>query len=74
MWLMAIPAAPCAYPLRLLQRRKNRCHPYRMDRILAIDEPIEFIRVHEKGEGLGGKLEDGTRCMLRMIIVRQKEV
>lgn len=74
MWLMAIPAAPFAYPLRLLQRWKNRHHPYQMDGILAMDELIEFIRIHEKGEGLGGRLEDGTGCMLRMIMVQQEGV
>ncbi len=74
MWLMAIPGVLFAYPLRLFKTLKKKRHPYKMDGILEVDELIEFIRLHEKGEGLGGNLEDGVGCIARMMMVQQEDV
>ena len=74
MWLMAIPAVIFAYPLRLFKRWKKRRNPYKMDGILEMDELIEFIRLHEKGEGCGGSLEDGAGRIVRMMMVQQEDV
>lgn len=74
MWLMAIPGILFAYPLRLFKTWKKKRHPYKMDGILEIDELIEFIRLHEQSEGLGGRLEDGVGCIVRMMIVQQEDV
>jgi len=74
MWLMAIPGVLFAYPLRLFKTWKKKRHPYKMDGILELDELIEFIRLHEHGEGLGGRLEDGVGCIVRMMMVQQEDV
>lgn len=74
MYLMAIPSSGFAYALRLFKRWKKKGQPYRMDGILDVDELIEFVRLHEKGELLGGKLEDGAGMLIRMMMVQQEEV
>lgn len=53
---------------------KKKRDPYKMDGILEIEELIEFIRLHEHGVGLGGRLEDGVGCIARMMMVQQEDV
>ena len=74
MWLMAVPACMFAYPLRVFKRWQKSRFPYRMDGILGLEELVEFVRLHEKGEGFGGTLEDGAGCIVRMMMVQHEEI
>ena len=72
MWMMVLPALPLAFTLRKLKQWRNQGQSYTMDGILTMDELIEFIRLHEISEGLGGCLTSDTSLAIRLELVRQK--
>lgn len=68
MWLAAPVIVLPAYALRRLKQWKKRGQQAHMEGLLPLNELIELIYLHEKGQGYGGTLNDhvgkAMRCLL----------
>ena len=58
MWLSAPVTVLPAYALQQLRKWRKRGQQPHMDGLLPLNELIEFIHLHEKGQGYGGTLDD----------------
>ena len=71
MYVLAVPAAIPAYGLRLLKRWRLRDRSGDMEGLLSTEELLEFVRLHEKGENMGGRLDDDLGKMIRSLLQKQ---
>ena len=71
MWFSAPVTVLPAFALRLLQQRRKRGQPVHMDGLLTLNELLEFIRLHEKGQGYGGTLDDHVGKVIRDLLEGQ---
>ena len=71
MWLSAPITLLPAYALRQIKQWRKRGQQPHMDGILPLDELIEFIHLHEKGQGNGGTLEDHVGKAMRDLLKGQ---
>lgn len=60
-----------AYALRRLKQWRKRGQPVHMDGLLPLNELIEFIHIHEKGQGYGGTLDDHVGKAMRKLLEGQ---
>lgn len=74
MWSTAPVTVLPAYALRRLKRWKQRSQLAHMEGLLPLDELTEFIRLHEKGQGYGGTLEDHVGKAMRSLLEAQLSV
>lgn len=74
MWFTAPVTALPAYALRRLRRWKRRGQQAYMEGLLPLDELMEFIHLHEKGQGYGGTLDDHVGKAMRNLLERQVSV
>ena len=71
MWLSApITVAP-AYALRRFRRWRKRGQRTLMDGLLSLNELTEFIHLHEKGQNLGGMVDDRVGNAMRALLESQ---
>ena len=71
MWLSAPVTVLPAYALRQLRQWRKRGQQAHMDGLLPLNELIEFIHLHEKGQGYGGTLEDNVGKAIRDLLEGQ---
>lgn len=71
MWLSAPVTVLPAYALRRLRQWRRRGRPVHMDGLLPLNELMEFIRLHEQGQGYGGMLDDHVGKEMRNLLERQ---
>ncbi len=71
MWLSAPVTVLPAYALRRLRQWRKRGQQAHMDGLLPLNELIEFIHLHEKGQGYGGTLEDDVGKAIRDLLEGQ---
>ncbi|KAL9071067.1 MAG: hypothetical protein Q9161_004406 [Pseudevernia consocians] len=71
MWLSAPVTVLPAYALRRLKKWRKRGQQPHMDGLLPLNELIEFIYLHEKGQGYGGTLNDDLGKTIRDLLEGQ---
>ena len=71
MWLSAPVTVLPAYALRRLRQWRKRGQQAHMDGLLPMNELIEFIHLHEKGQGYGGTLENNVGKAIRGLLEGQ---
>lgn len=71
MWLCAPVTVLPAYALQRLKQWRKRGQPVHMDGLLPLNELIEFIRLHEKGQKYGGTLDDNAGKAIRFLLEGQ---
>ena len=71
MWLSAPVTVIPAYALRRLRRWRKRGQKAHMDGLLPLNELVEYIHLHEKGQGYGGTLDDHVGTAIRKLIEEQ---
>ena len=71
MWFSAPVTMVPAYALRRLRRWRKRGQKAHMDGLLPLDELIEYIHIHEKGQGYGGTLDNHVGKAMRDLMEAQ---
>ena len=71
MWLSSPVIVVPAYALRHIKEWKNRGKKTIMDGLLPLDELVEFIRLHEINEKLGGSLDNHVGERMRRLLAAQ---
>ena len=70
--LIMILSAPVAvfpaYGLRRIKQWRKRGQPVHLEGLLPLNELIEFIRLHERGQGFGGTIEDHVGKAVRHLL------
>ena len=71
MWFSAPVTVAPAYALRRFRKWRKRGQNARMDGLLPLDELIEYIHLHEKGQGCGGTLDNHVGKAIRNLMEEQ---
>ena len=71
MWISAPVTLLPAYALRRMKQWRKRGQPVHMDGLLPMNELIEYIHLHEKGQGCGGTLDDHVGKAMRNLLEGQ---
>lgn len=71
MWSTAPVTVLPAYALRRLKQWRRRGQHAHLDGLLPMNELIEFIHLHEKGQGFGGTLDDRVGKSMRDLLQGQ---
>ena len=71
MWFSAPVTMVPAYALRRFRRWRKRGQQAHMDGLLPLDELIEYILLHEKGQGYGGTLDNHVGKAMRDLMEAQ---
>ena len=71
MWFSAPVTMVPAYALRRFRRWRKRGQQAHMDGLLPLDELIEYIHLHEKGQGYGGTLDNHVGKAMRDLMEAQ---
>lgn len=71
MWFSAPVTVAPAYALRRFRKWRKRGQQARMDGLLPLDELIEYIHLHEKGQGCGGTLDNHVGKAIRTLMEEQ---
>lgn len=71
MWFSAPVTVVPAYALGRFRKWRKRGQQARMDGLLPLDELIEYIHLHEKGQGWGGTLDDHVGRAIRTLMEEQ---
>ena len=71
MWFSAPVIMVPAYALRRFRRWRKRGQQAHMDGLLPLNELIEYIHLHEKGQGYGGTLDNHVGKAMRDLMEAQ---
>ena len=71
MWFSAPVTMVPAYALRRFRRWRKRGQQAHIDGLLPLDELIEYIHLHEKGQGYGGTLDNHVGKTMRDLMEAQ---
>lgn len=71
MWFSAPVTVAPAYALRRFRKWRKRGQQTRMDGLMPLDELIEYIHLHEKGQGWGGTLDNHVGKAIRTLMEEQ---
>ena len=71
MWFLAPVTVVPAYMLRRFRKWTKRGQEAHMDGLLSLDELIEYVHLHEKGQGYGGMLDDHVGKAMRDLMEEQ---
>ena len=71
MWLTAPVTVVPAYALRRLREWRKRGQDTPLDGLLSLEELIEFISLHERGQNRGGPVDDHVGMRVRVLLREQ---